>query len=767
MGGDVGTGIAQAATGFMQGYAEQAVNQKMQQKAQQDQFAMQGAAQLAQKGELGSLPEDILKGVEKRYGKDGFAALQQQNQLNQVLRQVRRGAEQFIQQRPETTMQPVSPMEILPTTPQGNQLWNMQQTPGQPGAEQVSPISEPVTTMKQASPQEQFQAFNEIGPLGVYLLTGDVNAGQLAQRQQQLAFDSMKYAEAPKRNAFKTIVDQQAKWAGENRRSFVTTSEQLNQLQNTGNVPEGFVGFQIGNAGVLVEAPNDAIEISEKVQTQLAAQGVRDVREATTGQIQKALKDSIKTSSLLAGAGARAKEIAARQMANGARLADVSRQRYEDTFDRVTGQLPPASLTVGEADDKRWKVLPPQHKKVLQDVQQSRATLETVIRDFQKLYGKGGELANVKSTLPSRTVEGAKAAWARLTQQNPTLASLSAQAGQLAQALNRGSFGGVGTQTENDRKYAMRALTSISDGSFLLDTPKVQQKKINDVMRRFNRIEGTILGNAGKDFPGSIYMDITKPADALLEWATPPITFQEGETPNAPTTQPAEQIEQATPETAIPAGAPSPGVQLAPEIATFEAARQNFPGLTPERYNEIIGQLTGKKKTLTAEGIELLGEFEGRRAQVYDDATGQPLEDISSARGFPTIGVGHLLTDEEKNSGTIDIGGERVSWQNGLSDEQINQLAQQDAEIASNIVDKYVDVDLTPQQRDALISFAFNIGEGNFKNAGAIKALNRGDIDDFVRRHAQWNKSRGEVMSGLTRRRQEEAKLFLSGLENG
>ena len=136
-------------------------------------------------------------------------------------------------------------------------------------------------------------------------------------------------------------------------------------------------------------------------------------------------------------------------------------------------------------------------------------------------------------------------------------------------------------------------------------------------------------------------------------------------------------------------------------------------------------------------------------------------------RGYPTIGIGHLLTKAEQKSGTIEIGGQEVSWKDGLSDEQINQLAQQDTQEAADVVDKYVKVELTPEQRDALTSFAFNVGEGNFKNAGAIKALNEGDIEEFVRRLKQWNKSKGQVMAGLTRRREQEAQLFLSGVKDG
>lgn len=165
---------------------------------------------------------------------------------------------------------------------------------------------------------------------------------------------------------------------------------------------------------------------------------------------------------------------------------------------------------------------------------------------------------------------------------------------------------------------------------------------------------------------------------------------------------------------------------------------------------------------MTHKGHQLLAEFEGMRTQMYDDATGKTISNPNSAKGYATIGIGHLLTSEEKRRGAIEINGELVDYRNGLSEDQVFALLDQDMQDAAAIVDKHVKVDLKPAQRDALISFAFNIGEGNFKSSGAIKALNNGDIDGFLKRHAQWNKSKGKEMRGLTRRREAEAELFLA-----
>lgn len=206
---------------------------------------------------------------------------------------------------------------------------------------------------------------------------------------------------------------------------------------------------------------------------------------------------------------------------------------------------------------------------------------------------------------------------------------------------------------------------------------------------------------------------------------------------------PVDQLGQA-------GGAPSVPQPAAPASATVE----------PEQATQENEEAAVPKGALTREGLDHLSQWEGRRNEMYDDATGQPIGSVEEAQGFPTIGIGHLITAEEQESGTINIGGEEVDFTKGLTDEQIDQLAQQDAEEAAAAVDRYVKVDLTPHQRDALISFAFNIGGRAFGNSGAIKALNAGNIDEFLRRHAMWNKSRGQVMEGLKNRRAAEAALF-------
>ena len=47
---------------------------------------------------------------------------------------------------------------------------------------------------------------------------------------------------------------------------------------------------------------------------------------------------------------------------------------------------------------------------------------------------------------------------------------------------------------------------------------------------------------------------------------------------------------------------------------------------------------------LSKEGFDRLSKHEGVRYQVYDDANGRVVSSYSEVMGYPTIGIGHLIT---------------------------------------------------------------------------------------------------------------------------
>lgn len=136
-------------------------------------------------------------------------------------------------------------------------------------------------------------------------------------------------------------------------------------------------------------------------------------------------------------------------------------------------------------------------------------------------------------------------------------------------------------------------------------------------------------------------------------------------------------------------------------------------------------------------GLELIRSFEGLKLIAYPDpATG----------GDPwTIGVGHTKGVRRGDVCTED---EAMAW------------LREDCADAEACVEAWVDPELTQNQYDALVSFVFNCGCGNFKGSTLAKLINAGNLAAVEGQFLRWNKAAGKVMAGLTRRRQAEADLF-------
>lgn len=153
---------------------------------------------------------------------------------------------------------------------------------------------------------------------------------------------------------------------------------------------------------------------------------------------------------------------------------------------------------------------------------------------------------------------------------------------------------------------------------------------------------------------------------------------------------------------------------------------------------------------ISAEGLALIKEFEGLRLTGYVDPV-----------GILTIGYGHTGPDVKK--------GQKITK------EQAEALLMADIAEAAAIVDKHVTAPLSPLQRDAVISFVFNVGPGKkgkkdgfveLKKGGQstlLKRLNERDYDAASLEFGKWVHAGGEVLKGLVRRRNAEQALFLKG----
>lgn len=100
--------------------------------------------------------------------------------------------------------------------------------------------------------------------------------------------------------------------------------------------------------------------------------------------------------------------------------------------------------------------------------------------------------------------------------------------------------------------------------------------------------------------------------------------------------------------------------------------------------------------------------------------------------------------------------------------------AECDAELASDmehfekVVDRWVKAELKQCQYDSLVSFSFNVGEGDpnnkehpgFAGSTLLRKVNAKDFDGAAREFQRWNRGDGKVLKGLVRRRASEALMF-------
>lgn len=142
---------------------------------------------------------------------------------------------------------------------------------------------------------------------------------------------------------------------------------------------------------------------------------------------------------------------------------------------------------------------------------------------------------------------------------------------------------------------------------------------------------------------------------------------------------------------------------------------------------------------ISRKGLELIQEFEGFSATAYRDAV-----------GIWTIGWGSLY-----------IGGVRVSPGMKVTKEQAEEQMLLDLSKFEDVVERLVSVPLTQNQFDALVSFTYNLGEGNLSRSTLLKKLNRGDYKGAANEFLKWNRAGGKVLNGLVRRRSRERELFL------
>ena len=172
-------------------------------------------------------------------------------------------------------------------------------------------------------------------------------------------------------------------------------------------------------------------------------------------------------------------------------------------------------------------------------------------------------------------------------------------------------------------------------------------------------------------------------------------------------------------------------------IANLEEA----PELKEKKASLNIGSmqssLSPKKKELKKSDnvIDFIIEYEGFSSTAYDDVK------------QTSIGYGTKATSKNQT----------------ITEAEARKLLERDVEIASKPVlkmNKEKNYNWSKNQIDALISFTYNAGEGNFNNLTKNGTRSNEEIAAML---PEYKKAGGKVLDGLIKRRAAELKLFNEG----
>lgn len=143
----------------------------------------------------------------------------------------------------------------------------------------------------------------------------------------------------------------------------------------------------------------------------------------------------------------------------------------------------------------------------------------------------------------------------------------------------------------------------------------------------------------------------------------------------------------------------------------------------------------------SSKGKAIIKQYEGFRAKPY-----------LCPAGVPTIGYG----------ATYYTDGRKVKLSDpAISEADADKLLDKMLVKYEDAVNRYVQVPITQNQFDALVSFCYNLGQEALRKSTLLKKVNSKDYKGAADQFLRWNRAGGKVLAGLTKRRTDERKLFL------
>ena len=142
-----------------------------------------------------------------------------------------------------------------------------------------------------------------------------------------------------------------------------------------------------------------------------------------------------------------------------------------------------------------------------------------------------------------------------------------------------------------------------------------------------------------------------------------------------------------------------------------------------------------KLMVTSKDGLALIKRYEGLRLKAY-----------KCPAGVWTIGYGH--TKGVKPGMTI-------------SQETADLYLRADVAPIEKLLNS-LKINFRQGQFDALVSWIFNLGSGNFNSSTLKKRVVAGAKDiEIIAEIKKWNKAGGKVLPGLVKRREEEAATWM------
>lgn len=144
------------------------------------------------------------------------------------------------------------------------------------------------------------------------------------------------------------------------------------------------------------------------------------------------------------------------------------------------------------------------------------------------------------------------------------------------------------------------------------------------------------------------------------------------------------------------------------------------------------------------EGLAKIKQWEGLRLKAYLDAADPPVW---------TIGYGH----------TSKAGPPVVKKGMTITKKEAETILRSDLSKFEAAVERLVKVPLNDSQFAALVSFTYNVGEGNLANSTLLKKLNKGDYGAVPDELMKWTRAGNARPQGLVNRRSAEVATWIKG----